>query len=81
MNDKSYNPFTEIIEKQIGFIFTEKLISEGYKNNPLGFSSDLTFENQDHIINIDIKSANLNNTADFKDLIPLGFSQTSYSGK
>jgi len=57
------------------------MISMGYKMLPLGYSSDLTFEDDEHVINIDIKTANIKNPADFKEEIALGFNQTSYSGK
>lgn len=78
LEGKSYNPFANIIEKYISFIVNTKMIGNGYKMLPLGYSSDLCFENEDHIINIDIKTANLNNPADFNKEIALGFNQTSY---
>jgi len=81
LEDKAYNPFSEIMEKYISFIVNTKMISSGYRMLPLGYSADLTFEDKKHIINIDVKTANINNPADFKEEIALGFAQTSYPGK
>lgn len=81
LEDKSFNPFAEIIEKHISFIINSKMSSYNYKIIPLGYSSDLTFETESSIINIDIKTANINNPADFKEEIALGLNQTSYGGK
>ncbi len=81
IEDKAYNPFSEIIEKHISFIVNKKMEENGYKTLPLGYSSDLTFENDEHIINIDIKTANIENPADFSNEIALGFNQTNYFAK
>ena len=81
IEDKAYNPFSEIIEKHISYIVNKKMEQNGYKLIPLGYSSDLTFENEDHIINIDIKTANINNPSDFSNEIALGFNQTNYFAK
>jgi len=78
---KAYNPFSQIIEKYVEFIVTQKMESHGYRFLPLGYSSDLCFEGSDVIIHIDVKTANLNNPSDFKDTIPLGYNQTSYPAK
>lgn len=80
LEDKSYNPFSEIIEKHISILLNAKMKSLGYKPIPLGYSSDLSFESSNFVINLDIKSANINNPADFKDEIALGFNQISYPG-
>jgi len=76
--DKSYNPFSEIIEKYTIYILTYKLEKEGYKLLPMGYSADLTLENRDHILNIDIKTANLDNPSDFKKTINLGINQITH---
>ena len=76
--DKSYNPFSEIIEKYTIYILAYKLEKEGYKLLPMGYSADLTLENRDHILNIDIKTANLDNPSDFKKTINLGINQITH---
>jgi hypothetical protein len=81
LENRSFNPFSEIIEKHISFIVNSKMISLGYKMIPLGYSSDLTFEDDKTVINIDIKTANINNPSDFKEDVALGLNQTSYAGK
>lgn len=81
--DKSYNPFSEIIEKYATHILTHKLEKEGYKLLPLGYSADLTLEdeNNDYILNIDIKTANLDNPSDFKETINVGINQMTHVAK
>lgn len=81
IENKAYNPFSEIIEKHISFTVNKKMEENGYKTLPLGYSSDLTFENDEHIINIDIKTANIENPSDFSNEIALGFNQTNYFAK
>jgi len=80
IEEKSYNPFSGIIERYVEYIVSQKMESHGYKFLPLGYSSDLCFELQNAVIHIDIKTANIENPSDFKDTIPLGFNQTSYRG-
>jgi hypothetical protein len=75
---KSYNPFSEIIEKYAIHILTNKLEKEGYKLLPLGYSADLTLENNQHILSIDIKTANLDNPSDFRETIPVGINQMTH---
>ena len=79
--DKSYNPFSEIIEKYTIHILTYKLEKEGYKLLPLGYSADLTLENENHILSIDIKTANLDNPSDFKKTINIGINQMTHMAK
>ncbi len=79
--DKSYNPFSEIIEKFVIHILIKKLEKEGYKLLPLGYSADLTLENSDHILSIDVKTANIDNPSDFKKTIPIGINQTTHAAK
>jgi len=79
--DKSYNPFAEIIEKYAIHILTNKLEKEGYKLLPLGYSADLTLEKEDHILSIDIKTANLENPSDFKRTINVGINQLTHVSK
>ena len=79
--DKSYNPFSEIIEKYAIHILTHKLEKEGYKLLPLGYSADLTLENKDHILSIDIKTANLDNPSDFRKTINVGINQMTHVAK
>lgn len=81
LENKSFNPFSEIIEKHISYIINNKMLALGYKMLPLGYSSDLCFEDEDKVIHLDIKTANIKNPADFKEEIALGFNQTSYPGK
>jgi hypothetical protein len=76
--DKSYNPFSEIIEKYAIHILTHKLEKEGYKLLPLGYSADLTLENKDHILSIDVKTANLDNPSDFRKTINVGINQMTH---
>jgi len=78
---RSYNPFSEIIEKYAIHILTIKLEKEGYKLLPLGYSADLTLENNQHILSIDIKTANLDNPSDFKKTIPIGINQMTHVAK
>jgi len=79
--DKSYNPFSEIIEKYAIHILTHKLEKESYKLLPLGYSADLTLENKDHILSIDIKTANLDNPSDFRKTINIGINQMTHIAK
>ncbi len=79
--DKSYNPFSEIIEKYTIYILTKKLEREGYKLLPLGYSSDISFENENHILSIDIKTANLENPSDFRGTINVGINQMTHIAK
>lgn len=79
--DKSYNPFSEIIEKYALHILINKLEKENYNLLPLGYSSDLTLESKDHILNIDIKTANINNPSDFRNTIPIGINQMTHVAK
>ena len=79
--DKSYNPFSEIIEKFAIHILTERLEKEGYKLLPLGYAADLTLENEDHILSIDIKTANIDNPSDFRKTIPIGINQMTHIAK
>lgn len=79
--DKSYNPFSEIIEKYAIHILTHKLEKEGYNLLPLGYSADLTLENKDHILSIDIKTANLDNPSDFRKTINVGINQMTHTAR
>jgi hypothetical protein len=79
--DKSYNPFSEIIEKFAMHILTQKLEKEGYSLLPLGYSSDLTLEDKNHILSIDIKTANIDNPSDFRKTIPIGINQMTHVAK
>jgi len=79
--DKSYNPFAEIIEKYAAHILTYKLEKEGYKLLPLGYSADLTLEGNHHILSIDIKTANLANPSDFRETINVGINQMTHVAK
>jgi len=81
VEQKAYNPFSEIIERYVEFIVSQKMEAHGYRFLPLGYSSDMCFNGKDVIIHIDIKTANLNNPSDFKNTIPTGFNQTSYNAK
>jgi|GEM_PF-717470 hypothetical protein len=76
--NKVYNPFSEIIEKYIWYILVRKLEKEEYKLLPLGYSSDLTMEANDHVLNLDIKTANWENRSDFRGSIPLGLNQFTH---
>lgn len=79
--DRSYNPFSEIIEKYAIHILIHKLEKEGYKLLPLGYSADLTLENEVHILSIDIKTANLDNPSDFRKTINVGINQMTHVAK
>jgi hypothetical protein len=79
--DKSYNPFSEIIEKYATHILTSKLEKEGYRLLPLGYSADLTLESDQYILSIDIKTANLDNPSDFRETIPVGINQMTHVAK
>jgi hypothetical protein len=78
---KAYNPFADIIEKYVEFIVIKKMETYGYKFLPIGYCSDMCFDDGNSVIHIDIKTANLNNPSDFKNTIPVGFNQTSYPAK
>ncbi|MEM4308597.1 MAG: hypothetical protein QXU48_05995 [Thermoplasmata archaeon] len=80
IEEKSYNPFSGIIERYVEYIVSQKMETHGFKFLPLGYSSDMCFECENAIVHIDIKTANIENPSDFKDTIPLGFNQTSYRG-
>ncbi|MGC8622249.1 MAG: hypothetical protein ACP5U0_10075 [Caldisphaera sp.] len=79
--EKSYNPFSEIIEKYVIHILIDKFEKIGYNLLPLGYSSDLTLENEEHVLNIDIKTANIENLSDFKNTINVGINQMSHVAK
>lgn len=79
--DKSYNPFSEIIEKYVLHILINKFEKRGYNFLPLGYSADLTLESNRHILNIDIKTANINNLSDFKQTINVGINQMTHVAK
>ena len=79
--DKSYNPFSEIIEKYAIHILVNKLEKDNYQLLPLGYSADLTLEKSDHILNIDIKTANLDNPSDFRKTINIGINQMTHVAK
>lgn len=81
IEDKAYNPFASIYENLMKYILSNKMLANGFSLLPLGYSSDLCFENDEVIINIDIKTANINNPADFSNEIALGKNQTSYAAK
>jgi hypothetical protein len=80
-NDKSYNPFSEIIEKYVSHILIRKFEKEGYSLLPLGYSADLTLENDHYILNIDIKTANIDNPSDFRETINVGINQLTHVAK
>jgi len=80
-NKRSYNPFAEIIEKYALNILTKKFQQNGFELLPLGYSSDLTLRNEKFILNIDIKTANLDNLSDFKNTINLGINQITHIAK
>jgi hypothetical protein len=75
---KSYNPFAQIIEKYAIHILANKLEKEGYRLLPLGYSADLTLESDQHILSIDVKTANLDNPSDFEGTIPVGINQITH---
>ncbi len=79
--DKSYNPFSEIIEKYALHILTRKFEKEGYSLLPLSYSADLTLENDCHILSIDIKTANLDNPSDFRKTVNVGINQMTHVAK
>ncbi len=79
--EKSYNPFAEIIEKYVLNILIRKFEKEGYNLLPLGYSADLTLENDQHILSIDIKTANIDNPSDFRGTINVGINQMTHIAK
>lgn len=79
--DKSYNPFSEIIEKYVLHILIHKFEKEGYSLLPLGYSADLTLENDQYILNIDVKTANIDNPSDFKETVNVGINQMTHVAK
>jgi hypothetical protein len=79
--NKSYNPFAEIIEKYVLHILIRKFEKEDYNLLPLGYSSDLTLENREHILSIDIKTANIENPSDFNKTINVGINQMTHVAK
>lgn len=79
--DKSYNPFSEIIEKYVLHIMIHKFEKEGYNLLPLGYSADLTLENDKHILSIDIKTANIDNPSDFRRTVNVGINQMTHVAK
>ncbi len=79
--DRSYNPFSEIIEKFAIHMLTHKLEKEGYRLLPLGYSADLTLENETYILSIDVKTANIDNPSDFRKTIPIGINQMTHVAK
>ena len=79
--DKAYNPFSEIIEKYALHILIRKFEREGYTLLPLSYSADLTLENEQHILSIDIKTANIDNPSDFRKTINIGINQMTHIAK
>ena len=79
--NKSYNPLSEIIEKYASQILINKLEKNDYHLLPLSYSSDIMMENKEHIINIDVKTANLNNPSDYQRTVNVGINQTTHPGK
>lgn len=79
--DKSYNPFSEIIEKYVLHILIRKFEREGYSLLPLGYSADLALENEHHILSIDIKTANIDNPSDFRKTVNVGINQMTHVAK
>ncbi len=79
--DKSYNPFSEIIEKYVLHILIRKFEREGYNLLPLGYSADLTLENEQYILSIDIKTANIDNPSDFRKTVNVGINQMTHVAK
>ncbi|OGM05297.1 hypothetical protein A2715_05450 [Candidatus Woesebacteria bacterium RIFCSPHIGHO2_01_FULL_39_32] len=77
---KSYNPFAEIIERHISYTVIKELLKQGFKFIPLGYSADLCFENDEIVLNIDIKTANAENKSDYNNLVTSGLNQTSFKG-
>lgn len=79
--NKSYNPFSEIIEKYSIDFLLKTLKEKGFKALPLGYSSDLTLQNEEenYILFIDIKTANIDNTSDYGNKIPVGNNQISHA--
>lgn len=79
--DRSYNPFSEIIEKYVMHILVDKFEKEDYRFLPLGYSGDLTLENNKYILSIDIKTANIDNPSDFKHTVNVGINQMTHVAK
>lgn len=79
--NKSYNPLSEIIEKYVSQILINKLEKNDYNLLPLSYSSDIMMENKDYIINVDVKTANLNNPSDYQRTVNVGINQTTHPGK
>lgn len=79
--EKSYNPFSEIIEKHVLHILIRKFEREGYSLLPLGYSADLTLENDHYILSIDIKTANIDNPSDFRKTVNVGINQMTHVAK
>ena len=79
--DRSYNPFAEIVEKYALHILYRKLEKYGYHLLPLGYSSDLTLENEKHILNVDVKTASLDNPSDFNRTINVGINQMTHAAR
>lgn len=78
--EKTFNPFANMIEKYIEILFVDKARECQWELIPLGFSSDLCFETSERIIHLDIKTANIDNTSDFRNTTPVGVNQFSYPG-
>lgn len=78
--EKTFNPFANMIEKYIEILFVEKARMSGWELIPLGFSADLCFETEEVVVHLDIKTANIDNTSDFKNTAPVGVNQFSYPG-
>ena len=55
-NGRSYNLFFEIIEKYVFYILSNKLKRLDYNLMSLSYSSDLTFEKNEYIINIKFRN-------------------------
>jgi len=79
--DKSYNPFSEIIEKYVLHILIRKFERDCYTLLPLGYSADLMLENDNHILSVDIKTANIDNPADFRKTVNVGINQMTHVAK
>lgn len=80
LGGRAYNPFSDMYEKHIINIVVSNFTKNGFKFLPLGYGSNIILESKELILDIDIKTANLENPSDYKGTINIGINQFSYPG-
>lgn len=75
---RTYNPFSGSIEAATTDVLIARLGPLGYKRLYAELGSNIIFEGSDECLDIDIKTANVENLSDFRGTIPIGPCQTTH---